>query len=135
MKGNERFVESYCHQGRIGVLVEFAFLSAILPRCQEFTEAAKNIAMHIASESPTSLTDLKHQRYIKAPGYSVAGYLSEVSRALGEQVEVSRFIRWQAGDPAANLPVEPHRPQMNPRPKQASLGAPYRDARAGRSDV
>jgi elongation factor Ts len=47
------YIESYLHgDGRIGVLVEFAFREPATSRTEEFRRFAHEIAMHIAAMKP-----------------------------------------------------------------------------------
>ncbi|MCA9525016.1 MAG: translation elongation factor Ts [Myxococcales bacterium] len=50
-------IMSYVHGGRIGVLVEINSETDFVGRGEEFTELAKNIAMHIAAANPTYLDE------------------------------------------------------------------------------
>ncbi len=49
-------IETYNHQGRIGVMVHLRCLDDIVFRTPEFKEVATGIAVHIAAKAPLALT-------------------------------------------------------------------------------
>ena len=114
-----RFIESYVHGNRIGVLVEFETVDDFATRTDEFRTLAKDIAMQIAASDPISIdgseldnvlsmidrirlseeseNHLMTQPYIKDPDISVADRINEVSTKLGAPLEIIRFVRFDAG--------------------------------------
>ena len=94
MKIHEKYIQSYTHNGHIGVLVEFGLESSMLPRTEEFKELSKNIAMHIAAEKPEDVEDLLSQDFVKEPAVSINELIQKFCEELKERVSVVRFVRW-----------------------------------------
>ena len=109
----ERYIQSYNHNGSIAVLVEFHLESGILPRCQEFKELTKDIAMHIAAQAPANIEELLNQAFVKQTEITVQEHLRNVIAQLKESIVISRFIRWEinAKEPIAN-PEPPKSPAV-----------------------
>ena len=90
-----RHIESYCHKGKIGVLVEFAVDNDFTPYTDEFMALTKNIVLHIAVSSSVSLDDLLQQPFVKNNDLTVGQLLIDTSDFLHEQISIVRFVRWQ----------------------------------------
>lgn len=103
-----RFIESYVHNGRIGVLVEFGVSMDVTARTSECSALAKNIAMHIAATNPSNIEELMKQPYVKNTSIDVQHYLAEVSTDLGEKITITRFVRWD------DEPEQPSTPPKSP---------------------
>ncbi len=115
-----KFIESYLHLNRIGVLVEFDTPYEITLASAEFQELARDIAMHIAAADPTgidansmlnvipvkfregqtgiSAEALLEQAWIKEPGMRIADLIDQVSRELQTPIQVTRFVRYAIDD-------------------------------------
>jgi elongation factor Ts len=109
-----RFIESYVHNGRIGVLVEFGVSMDITARTAECSNMARNIAMHIAAANPSNIEELMKQPYVKDITVHVEQYLSRASAELGEKIEITRFVRWDD---------EPERPDTPPKRPAVAMRA------------
>jgi elongation factor Ts len=96
MNYSDRFIESYVHNGDIGVLVELGVSDSIVTRSEAFTRLAKDLAMHIAAMAPTTVEELLQQPFIKDPDATVDQLVARVAGDLHEKVAVLRFIRWVA---------------------------------------
>jgi translation elongation factor EF-Ts len=94
MYPHHRFIQCYSRQGRVAVLVEFAFENPRTAASPEFTELSRNLAMHIAVLNPQSAPALLRQRYDRDPSISVEAALDAVARLVGDRIIVGRFIRW-----------------------------------------
>jgi elongation factor Ts len=90
-----RYISSYVHAGRIGVLVEFD-VSIHTSQESAFLSIVKDVAMHIAASVPASIEDLLQQPFVKEPSITVAELLTESAIALAEEVSITRFVRWTA---------------------------------------
>lgn len=88
-------LESYIHGGRIGVLLEMFAETDFVTRGDKFREAAKNIAMQIASTAPESPEQLLGQPYLRDESMTVEQYIKSVIAIVGENIRVSRFARFQ----------------------------------------
>ncbi|HUG04802.1 MAG TPA: hypothetical protein VML92_10275 [Steroidobacteraceae bacterium] len=102
-----KFIQTYGHDGRIGVLVEFTLKGeSITIRMPEFHELA--IAVHIAAARPASLEALLVQPFVKDTSVTVAAHISKVSAQPQENINVARFVRWECE------PVPPSVPPIAP---------------------
>ena len=109
----ERFIDGYNHEGRIGVMVEFAAGSDFVFRTAEFKQLAADIALHIAAVIPSTVEELPveellSQPFIKATEFTVAEHLSSIATPLREQLEITRFVRWDTvSTPDPGAPNDP----------------------------
>lgn len=106
-------VEAYIHTaGRIGALVELNCETDFVARTDEFKELAHCLAMQVAALSPKYVSDeelpededsnpeeacLLQQPYIKDPTVLVKDIIIETIAKVGENIRVSRFIRYELG--------------------------------------
>jgi len=90
-----RYISSYVHAGRIGVLVEFD-VSTHASEEDAFLSFVKDVAMHIAASAPGSMEDLLQQPFVKEPSVTVSELIAESSIVLAEEVSITRFVRWTA---------------------------------------
>ncbi len=106
-------IVSYIHAGgRIGALVEVNVETDFVARTAEFQELAHSIAMQVAAMDPQYLSKdtcptgveidfqsacLLMQPYIKDPTKTVQDLITEVIAKTGENVVVSRFVRYELG--------------------------------------
>jgi len=114
-------VEAYIHNGnKIGVVVEVNCETDFVARSEDFCKFTRDIALHIAALSPKYIkkedvpadvlareTDkeafykahcLLAQAYVKDPGKSIQDLLNELIAKIGENIMVSRFIRYKVGE-------------------------------------
>jgi elongation factor Ts len=89
-----KHIESYVHNAKIGVLVEFAFEDSLLSGVEEFLNFTHDIAMHIAATNPADLSILLHQVFVKSPEITVEKLIQQTIVKLGENIEITRFTRW-----------------------------------------
>ena len=106
MKVSEKYIQSYTHNGRIGVLIEFGLESSMPPRSEEFRKMAVSLAMQIAALKPVDVDGLLEAEFIKEPSISVSEYIKQVSAKISEEFIVTRFIRWDS-DPESPEPDGP----------------------------
>ena len=106
-------VEAYVHTGgRIGALVEVNCETDFVARTDEFRELAHDLAMQVAALSPQYISEeelpdgadvepqavcLLQQPFIRDPGKTVRDMIVEVIAKVGENIRVSRFIRFELG--------------------------------------
>ncbi|MDA1036314.1 MAG: elongation factor Ts [Chloroflexi bacterium] len=111
---SEGVVDSYIHAGnRVGTLVELNCETDFVGRMPEFVELAHNIAMQVAAMNPVYITReeipegedrkpeeicLMDQAFIKDTSKSIADMVLQVQARVGENVRVSRFIRFGLGE-------------------------------------
>lgn len=150
-EASEGRIESYVHMGgKIAVLVELNCETDFVARSDEFSELARDLAMHVAAASPTFVTRdeigdgtlqserqvyaeqakaegkpeeivekivegkmnryyqevcLLEQPFVKDPDKRVRDLLTEAIAKLGENILVSRFVRFALGDSDVILAV------------------------------
>jgi elongation factor Ts len=114
-----RFIDSYVHGGRIGVLIELETADDFATRTKEFRTLACDLAMQItASErisarggrldnvistldmitlSSDTEQNLTSQIFIKKPDITIAERIRQVEARLGVPIRVVRFVRFRAG--------------------------------------
>jgi len=112
MKYAHRFIQSYTHNGRIGVLVEFVFELSVTAQAQAFSGISKDLAMHIAATNPENIEALLAQPFVKDDSVTVEQWLAEASVMLEDKIEISRFVRWDT-EPGAK-PPQPSEPPSGP---------------------
>lgn len=106
-------IESYIHTaGRIGALVELNCETDFVARTDEFKELAHCLAMQVTALDPKYVDKkdvpedagiepdeacLLLQQYIKDPTKTVNDIIVETIAKVGENIRVSRFIRYELG--------------------------------------
>jgi elongation factor Ts len=106
-------VDAYIHAGgRIGVLVELNCETDFVANTEDFRTLARNIAMQVAAMAPqcTSPDDrtpemegsdeevvLLAQPYIRDGSRTIGDLVKEVVAKTGENIRVSRFVRYELG--------------------------------------
>jgi elongation factor Ts len=106
-------VEAYVHTGgRIGALVEVNCETDFVARTDEFKELVHDLAMQVTALSPQYISEeelpngadddpqavcLLQQPFIRDPGKTVRDMIVEVIAKVGENIRVSRFIRFELG--------------------------------------
>jgi len=114
-------VEAYIHNGnKIGVVVEVNCETDFVARSEDFCKFTRELALHIAAVSPKYIKKedvpadvlakeadkeafykancLLAQAYVKDPGKSIQDLLNELVAKIGENIIVSRFIRYKVGE-------------------------------------
>src|SRR3989344_8643960 len=64
---SQGIVESYVHQGKVGVLVEVRCETDFVARTDEFKNLAHEIALQICSMDPKNVMELLAEPYIRDP--------------------------------------------------------------------
>jgi elongation factor Ts len=108
-------VEAYIHTaGRIGALVEVNCETDFVARTDEFKELTHCLAMQVAAMNPQYINEknipknkvkdvvanevcLMLQPYIKDPTKTINDVITEIIAKTGENIKVSRFIRYELG--------------------------------------
>ena len=91
-----RYVESYVHKSRVGVLAEIEPDSQSAADMEEFRQFARDLVLQIAGCKPASLAELLEQPFIKDPEQSVSHCIYVVSTRLNTPIRVTRFVRYDA---------------------------------------
>lgn len=107
-----KHIESYVHDGRIGVLVELAFKNFTLSQVDEFLSFAHDLALHIAATDPTDIPDLLQQSFVKNLDITIEKLIQQTIDKYRENIKVTRFIRWDTEEPM--YPDNDGTPPKNP---------------------
>jgi len=110
----EGLIESYIHtRGRIGAMVEVNCETDFVARTDEFKELAHHLAMQVAAMAPEFISEeeipegndieperacLLLQPFIKNPDTRVQDIINEIIAKVGENIKVSRFVRFELGE-------------------------------------
>jgi translation elongation factor EF-Ts len=97
-----RYIESYNHNHRIGVLIEFRAIDDFTFQTKEFQSLARDIAIHIVARDPArdgqAVLSLLSQRYIKDESKSVREVLRDCENELKADIRVLRYVRYGIDD-------------------------------------
>lgn len=91
-------VDSYVHDGRIGVLVEIESETDFVAKNPEFVQFVHDVAMQIASLSPKNTKELLAQSFIKNEDITIAELVAQKTAKFGENIQIKRFIRFARDD-------------------------------------
>lgn len=111
-EAGEGIVHSYIHgNGRIGVLLELRCETDFVARNDDFKALANELCLQIAASHPAVVdpadappgsdaaeTALLAQPFIKDPATTVEAVIKAAISALGENIQVARFTRYELGD-------------------------------------
>ncbi|MBI2850195.1 MAG: elongation factor Ts [Chloroflexi bacterium] len=110
---SQGIIEAYVHGGRIGAMVELNCESDFVARTDEFKQLAHNLAMQVAAMYPKFVSIeavppgteviaqeacLLVQPFIKDLTKTVQDVINETIAKLGENIKVSRFVRFELGE-------------------------------------
>ena len=119
-EAKEGRIEGYVHNGnKIAVLVEVNCETDFVARNEDFTKFTKDLAMHIAAMAPDYIKEdqidagvlrqqanpglylkekiLLNQPFVKDQSKTIQDYLNELVAKIGENILISRFVRYQVG--------------------------------------
>jgi len=86
---------SYIHPNKqIGVMLEARAETDFVSKNDGFQQFTKDIAMHIAASEVTDTAELLKQPFIKNPEITVEDYLKEHIQKFGENMEITRFVKY-----------------------------------------
>jgi elongation factor Ts len=92
-------VGSYTHStGTIGSMVLLMSETDFVSKNKEFTDLARDIAMHIAASEVEegNVAALLEQPFIKNPDQTINDLISSAIQKFGEKVEIVKFVRFSA---------------------------------------
>lgn len=88
----------YTHNGGIAAaMVEVACETDFVAKTPEFETLCKEIAMQIVSMNPKDTEDLMAQPYIRDATLTIEELVKELIAKTGENIRVSRFVRFKLG--------------------------------------
>ena len=110
VRPTHRYIQCYCHHGRIGVMVEFGLETWIVTQREEFLAFARDLAMHVAAANPASVDEMLRQVFVRDTKQTVGQVLQTTCSDLEERVTVTRFVRWDTD----GRPPDPVTPPRDP---------------------
>jgi len=88
-------LETYVHNGRIGVILELRCETDFVAKTDVFKTLAHDLVMHIASMEPGSVEDLLKQPFIKDESLAVGDLITQAIAKTGENIKLERFCRYE----------------------------------------
>ena len=88
-------LETYVHNGRIGVILELRCETDFVAKTDVFKTLAHDLAMHVASMEPGSVKDLLKQPFIKDESLTVGDLITQAIAKTGENIKLERFCRYE----------------------------------------
>lgn len=86
------------HNNKISSLIELQCETDFVSGNKEFQELGKELAMQVASIKANTLDELFEQEYIRDPEKKIKDILKEAILKFGENIKVTRFLRWHLGE-------------------------------------
>lgn len=94
-EANEGIVYSYIHNGsKIGTLVMLTCETDFVAKTEDFSKAAKDIALQVSTENYSDIQALLDAPFIKDESKKVSDIITELSAKTGEKVELKNFVRF-----------------------------------------
>ena len=91
-------IDTYIHAGgRVGAMVEVNCETDFVARTSEFKSLVHEVAMQVAAMDPKDTEELLKQEYIRDNSKTVDQLIKETIATLGENIKVSRFMRFELG--------------------------------------
>jgi translation elongation factor EF-Ts len=91
-----RYIESYVHKTRVGVLLELEADAESARENDEFRELARDLVLQVAAGKAKTPSELLEQKFIKDPEQLVSHRIYVVSTILKTPIRVTRFARYDA---------------------------------------
>ena len=88
-------LETYVHNGRIGVILELRCETDFVAKTDVFKELAHDLAMHIASMEPENIDALMTQPFVKNESVMVKDLITQAIAKTGENIKLERFCRYE----------------------------------------
>lgn len=90
---------SYVHHNKkIASLLELQSETDFVSGNNEFQKLGAELAMQIASVPAKTTEEFLKQPYIRDPGKTIDELIKDSILKFGENIRVSRFVRWQLGE-------------------------------------
>ncbi len=87
---------SYTHHNRkVAGLVELKSETDFVSANSEFVKLGQELAMQVASLNPEGIEELLKQEYIRDPSKKVEDLIKEAVLKFGENIKVTRILRWE----------------------------------------
>ena len=90
-------IQSYVHDGRIGVLIEVGCETDFVAKNELFLGFTKNLALQLAACPADNAADFLDQEYLKDSQLTVDDYRQRVMAQLGENLVIGQLARLELG--------------------------------------
>lgn len=90
-------VETYSHNGKVGVLVELLCETDFVAKTEDFKTLAHEIVLQIASMAPENVEELLKQEYIRDNSQTIDSLIKAAVAKLGENIQIGRISRIALG--------------------------------------
>lgn len=94
---SQGIIESYVHNGRVGVLVELRCETDFVAHTDEFKILAHELALQVASMNPKNVEELLREEYIRDTNMTIGSLLKHTISKVGENITIARFKRITLG--------------------------------------
>lgn len=94
-KTGSGILETYVHNGRIGVILELRCETDFVAKTDVFKGLAHDLAMHIASMNPENIDELLKQPFVKDESVAVKDLVTQAIAKTGENIKLERFCRYE----------------------------------------
>ena len=88
-------LESYIHNGRVGVLLELRSETDFVARSEPVQKLAHALVLQIAAMAPESVEELLQQAFVQDESKTVEAVIKSTIAKVGENLKVARFVRYQ----------------------------------------
>ncbi|MEK7630262.1 MAG: translation elongation factor Ts [Patescibacteria group bacterium] len=88
-------LESYVHNGRVGVLLELRSETDFVARSEPFRNLAHELVMQIAAMGPENVPALLESFYVKDESVKVDDLVKQLMAKVGENIRVEKFCRYE----------------------------------------
>ena len=88
-------LETYVHNGRIGVILELRCETDFVAKTDVFKTLAHDLSMHIASMNPETPEELLKQPFVKDESITISDLITQAIAKTGENIKVERFCRYE----------------------------------------
>ena len=86
------------HDGKTAGLVELLCETDFVSGNSDFKSFGREIAMQVASFNPKNAEELLKQEYIRDSSKTIEDLLKEAVLKFGENIKISRILRWKLND-------------------------------------
>lgn len=86
------------HNGKYASMIELLTQTDFVANNEEFLKLGRELAMQAASVEFTDVDNFLNQEYIKDPKIKVKDLIDNYIVKLGENIVLSRVIRWELGE-------------------------------------
>ncbi len=92
-------IYSYIHSGgKVGVMLEMNCETDFVAKNADFEKLCKEVALQIASMSPSDVDELLKQDYIRDGSMKMEDLIKSLIGKVGENMRVRRFVRYELGE-------------------------------------